>query len=56
MDAQDWNERYAKTDRVATEPNPLVVELASPLPPGRALDLADGEGRHASGSRIVAGM
>jgi SAM-dependent methyltransferase len=47
VDAQGWNERYAKTDRVSTEPNPLVVELTRPLPSGRALDLAAGEGRHA---------
>ncbi len=47
MDAQGWNERYAKLERVSSEPNPLVAELAGPLRPGRALDLAAGEGRHA---------
>ena len=48
MDAQGWNERYVKSERVfSAEPNPLVAELAGPLPPGRALDLAAGEGRHA---------
>ena len=48
MDAQGWNERYAKTERVfSEEPNPLVAELAGALPPGRALDLAAGEARHA---------
>jgi SAM-dependent methyltransferase len=47
VDAQDWNERYAKIEWVSAEPHPLVAELAGPLPPGRALDLAAGEGRHA---------
>jgi len=48
VDAQGWNERYAKAERVfSAEPHPLVAELAGPLPPGRALDLAAGEGRHA---------
>ncbi len=44
-----WNERYAKAEHVSTEPNPLVAELAGPLPPGRTLGLAAGEGCHASG-------
>ena len=48
MDAQDWNERYADTERFfPAEPHPVVAELAGPLPPARALDLAAGEGRHA---------
>ncbi|MFM1730767.1 class I SAM-dependent methyltransferase [Prescottella soli] len=48
MDAQDWDDRYSQTDMVwGTPPNPVVVEFATSLPPGRALDLACGEGRHA---------
>ncbi|MDH6677263.1 2-polyprenyl-3-methyl-5-hydroxy-6-metoxy-1,4-benzoquinol methylase [Rhodococcus sp. LBL1] len=48
MDAQDWDARYSQTDMVwGTPPNPVVVEFATSLPPGRALDLACGEGRHA---------
>ncbi|MDH6280467.1 class I SAM-dependent methyltransferase [Prescottella agglutinans] len=48
MDAQDWDSRYSQTDMVwGTPPNPVVVEFATSLPPGRALDLACGEGRHA---------
>lgn len=48
MDADGWDLRYASADRVfASGPNPLVVEALSDLPPGRALDLAAGEGRHA---------
>ena len=48
MDAQGWNGRYAKSERVfSADPNPLVAELAGPLPPGRARDRAAGEGRHA---------
>ena len=30
-----------------TDPSPLLVEIAGHLPPGRALDLACGSGRHA---------
>lgn len=48
MDAQDWDDRYAQADMVwGTPPNPVVVEFATSLPAGRALDLACGEGRHA---------
>ncbi|WP_430334219.1 class I SAM-dependent methyltransferase [Rhodococcus sp. ACT016] len=48
MDAQDWDDRYSQTDMVwGAPPNPVVVEFATSLPAGRALDLACGEGRHA---------
>jgi SAM-dependent methyltransferase len=48
MDADGWNMRYAAEDRVfSAGPNPLVVEALAGLAPGRALDLAAGEGRHA---------
>lgn len=48
MDADRWDERYAAKDRVFSEaPTPFLVELASRLEPGRALDLGAGEGRHA---------
>lgn len=48
MDAQDWDERYSQAAMVwGTPPNPVVVEFATSLPAGRALDLACGEGRHA---------
>ncbi|WP_305092782.1 bifunctional 2-polyprenyl-6-hydroxyphenol methylase/3-demethylubiquinol 3-O-methyltransferase UbiG [Prescottella sp. R16] len=48
MKAADWNERYSQADMVwGTPPNPVVVEYATSLPAGRALDLACGEGRHA---------
>lgn len=48
MDARDWDERYSQADMVwGTPPNPVVVEFVTSLPPGRALDLACGEGRHA---------
>ncbi len=43
-----WDQRYAATDHVWTaEPDELLVELAGPLEPGKALDLAAGEGRNA---------
>ena len=51
MDLAGWEERYrADADsRTALEsaPTPLLVEGASHLPPGRALDLACGAGRNA---------
>lgn len=48
MDAHEWNARYAAAERVwSVEPNIWVVEVADDLAPGRALDLACGEGRNA---------
>lgn len=45
-DAARWDARYAHGD-AATEPAAAFVELARGLPPGRALDVAGGAGRHA---------
>lgn len=45
-DADRWDARYAAGDAPA-EPAAAVVELAQDLPPGRALDVAGGAGRHA---------
>ncbi len=48
MDAEDWNEKYAGADLVWGAPaNAVVMEFATSLPTGRALDLACGEGRNA---------
>ncbi len=48
MDARDWDERYARSPLLWTaEPNRWVVQHAAALTPGRALDLAAGEGRNA---------
>ena len=48
MDANGWDERYAASDLVwSAEPNRFVAEELADLPPGRALDLAAGEGRNA---------
>ena len=48
MDAADWDSRYAGGDLVwSAGPNVWVRELVAPLPPGAALDVAAGEGRHA---------
>lgn len=48
MDATAWDERYADQELVWSKgPNVFVAEHASGLPPGRALDLAGGEGRNA---------
>jgi SAM-dependent methyltransferase len=61
MDREAWNGRYAAAaDLVWTaEPNRFVVQELAELPPGRALDLAAGEGRNAvwlaaQGWRVVA--
>lgn len=48
MDADAWDERYAASDLVwSAEPNRFVEAELADLSPGRALDLAAGEGRNA---------
>lgn len=48
MDAADWDRRYAGSDLVwSVAPNRWVAAEAADLAPGRALDLACGEGRNA---------
>ena len=48
MDAAAWDERYAASDLVwSAGPNAFVVEEVAGLTPGRAIDLAGGEGRNA---------
>ena len=48
MDAAAWDERYAATELVwSAGPNQFVEQELADLPPGRALDLACGEGRNA---------
>ena len=48
MDATDWDERYRDADLVWSKgPNATVATELADLPPGRALDLAGGEGRNA---------
>ena len=42
-----WDERYRNATGFNTEPNQLLVSVTSKLPPGRALDLAMGQGRNA---------
>ncbi|MBB3082811.1 class I SAM-dependent methyltransferase [Geodermatophilus sabuli] len=47
MRAQDWDQRYGEQRQWSAEPNALVADLLGSLPPGTAVDLAAGEGRHA---------
>ena len=48
MDANAWDERYAASELVwSVGPNQFVEAECADLPPGRALDLAAGEGRNA---------
>jgi SAM-dependent methyltransferase len=48
MNAQDWDRRYDTDDYVwRAEPNQFLPDLVAGLAPGRALDLACGEGRNA---------
>ncbi len=60
MDSSEWDRRYAGSELVWTaEPNRFVVAEAQDLAPGRALDLAAGEGRNsvwlaARGWRVTA--
>jgi SAM-dependent methyltransferase len=45
--AEDWDERYAEKQQWSAGPNRLIAELLADVPPGDAVDLAAGEGRHA---------
>jgi ubiquinone/menaquinone biosynthesis C-methylase UbiE len=45
--AAEWDERYAERRQWSSGPNALVASLLADLPPGDAVDLAAGEGRHA---------
>ncbi|SNR86465.1 class I SAM-dependent methyltransferase [Blastococcus mobilis] len=47
MDAAEWDRRYAEARQWSVEPNRTAAELIGSLPPGRALDVATGEGRMA---------
>lgn len=48
LDASGWDERYAGRELLwSAEPNRFVAEEVGGLAPGRALDLAAGEGRNA---------
>ncbi|MFF5216764.1 class I SAM-dependent methyltransferase [Micromonospora sp. NPDC000442] len=49
MDSDAWDERYASAPELVwtAEPNRFVVEEVAGLSPGRAIDLAAGEGRNA---------
>jgi SAM-dependent methyltransferase len=47
MDSQQWDERYSGAGwQWTTQPNQFVAAELAGLPPGRALDLAAGEGRN----------
>jgi SAM-dependent methyltransferase len=48
VNAEDWNRRYEGTELVwSAQPNRFLAQEAAGLRPGRVLDLACGEGRHA---------
>ena len=48
MQREDWDRRYAEVENLwAVRPNRFLVAEAEPLEPGRALDLACGEGQNA---------
>ena len=48
MDPADWDARYSGADLVwSAGPNVWVRELCTPMTPGKALDVAAGEGRNA---------
>jgi ubiquinone/menaquinone biosynthesis C-methylase UbiE len=44
---EDWNARYTAAQQWSDEPNALAADLLADRPPGRALDVAAGEGRMA---------
>jgi len=45
MTAADWDARYAGGQQWSDEPNALAAQLLTGVTPGRALDVAAGEGR-----------
>ncbi|HET9436896.1 MAG TPA: class I SAM-dependent methyltransferase [Gaiellaceae bacterium] len=48
MRREDWDRRYAAVENLwAVKPNRFLVAEVAELPPGRALDLACGEGQNA---------
>jgi SAM-dependent methyltransferase len=47
VQAEDWDARYAEKAQWSAGPNPLIAAELEDLPPGRCVDLAAGEGRHA---------
>jgi SAM-dependent methyltransferase len=47
MRSTEWDERYAEKQQWSAGPNALIAELLADVPPGDAVDLAAGEGRHA---------
>jgi ubiquinone/menaquinone biosynthesis C-methylase UbiE len=48
VQSEEWDQRYSSAELVWTaEPNRFVVAELQDLPPGRALDIAAGEGRNA---------
>ena len=48
MDAEFWNQRYGTQQYIYGEtPNAFVAEIASQIPAGPVLCLAEGEGRNA---------
>jgi SAM-dependent methyltransferase len=48
VDSASWDQRYADAELVwSVGPNRWVEEIAGPLPAGRVLDVAAGEGRNA---------
>ncbi|MBD3781571.1 MAG: class I SAM-dependent methyltransferase [Micrococcales bacterium] len=48
MDSTAWDERYSGRDLVwSSGPNVFVEEIVGPMSPGRAVDVAGGEGRNA---------
>jgi 2-polyprenyl-3-methyl-5-hydroxy-6-metoxy-1,4-benzoquinol methylase len=48
VDREHWDERYGTEELIwKAEPNRFLVEELDALPPGRALDVACGEGRNA---------
>lgn len=44
---RNWDDHYSKPAGLDFTPSPLLVEVADLLPPGHALDIACGPGRHA---------
>jgi tellurite methyltransferase len=44
---RNWDQHFSDPANINSSPDPLLIQAVEMLPPGRALDLACGPGRHA---------
>ena len=45
-----WEDKYGSPDRKTGQPSPFLLSILPDLPPGRALDIASGDGTACAGT------